>query len=185
MPESFDGDIRYGKVAMSLHWLMVLLLPAQAAIGLAMTRMPIGLDQFLWYGRHKSFGVILLGLALARWAWRLICIPPALSGQALDIRAAKVVHVLLYATLTAVPMTGWMMASASNTPVSIFGLVTLPDLVPPDRELRATLKAAHAVSAALLAGLVVVHVAGAVRHILRGDGTIRRMLPRKIWSAAS
>ena len=46
---------------------------------------------------------------------------------------AKISHFLLYVLIFAMPLTGWMMSSAKNYPVSWFNLFQFPDLVAPAR----------------------------------------------------
>jgi len=76
------------------------------------------------------------------------------------------------------PLAGWIMSSAANFSVSVFGLFTLPNLVGPDKALEETAKAAHFWMACTLGGLFLLHLAGALRHhVLPRDDTLRRMLP--------
>jgi cytochrome b561 len=166
---------RYGAVAIAVHWLMAVLIAIQAGMGLAMTRMAIGPEQFQWYARHKSLGIVLLTLLGFRLAWRWSHPPPPIPLPDRERRAARAVHIALYVIMAAVPLTGWAMASASNAPVSVFGLVTLPDLVAPDRAARAFFLTAHVSAAVSLAVLVTLHVAAALRHVVRGDGIAARM----------
>jgi cytochrome b561 len=76
------------------------------------------------------------------------------------------------------PLTGWLMSSAANFSVNVFGLFTLPDLVAPDKALADAFEAVHHWLAWVLIGLVALHVAGALKHhfVLRND-TLRRMIP--------
>jgi cytochrome b561 len=168
---------RYSLVAIGLHWLTVLALPVQAWMGDFMTGLPRGVEQFTWYARHKSVGMILLALFLIRLVWRVLNRPPASPLPAWEQMAARVVHASLYALLVAVPVSGWLMSSASNAPVSIFGVVTVPDLVAPDPNLRRTFLAAHRVLFTALVLLAGLHVIAAAGHLIRRDGIVRRMLP--------
>lgn len=168
---------RYGVVAIALHWLMAALIAVQAGMGLAMTRLPVGVEQFQWYGRHKSLGIVILGILAARLAWRWTHPPPPLTVSGWERRAARSVHAGLYLVLAAMPLTGWAMASASNAPVSVFGLVTLPDLVAPDRDVRNFFITAHVALAVTLGALLALHIGAAVRHAMRGDGVAARMWP--------
>lgn len=91
---------------------------------------------------------------------------------------ANGVHFLLYALMIALPLTGWLMGSAAGYATSPFGLFTLPDLIEKNRELATNLARAHALLAFTLVFLLVLHVAGALKHhfIDRND-ILRRMLP--------
>jgi cytochrome b561 len=92
--------------------------------------------------------------------------------------AAQINHWALYALLFAMPLTGWMMSSASNYPVSWFGLAQLPDLVAPDRSLKELLEEVHELLAIVLIALALLHVAAALKHqFFDRDGLLFRMLP--------
>ncbi len=132
---------RYGSVAQTLHWAIVVLLIVQFTLGKIADGLPIGLDKLVTLARHKSFGITILALAAIRLLWRLFNRPPPLPPMPGWQRAiAHLNHAALYALLFAMPLTGWLMSSANNYPVSWFGLVQLPDLVAPDAACRTTSK---------------------------------------------
>jgi cytochrome b561 len=93
-------------------------------------------------------------------------------------RAAHAAHLALYVLFFAVPLAGWAYSSAAGFPVVLFGVLPLPDFVPVQRELSEVLKEMHATLAMTLAVLVLVHVAGAIKHQwLDRDGLLQRMRP--------
>lgn len=62
----------YGSVAIAFHWSMAVLILGMLALGLYMHDLP--LDQpstFALYQWHKSFGFVVLALAVLRLLWRL------------------------------------------------------------------------------------------------------------------
>ncbi len=173
---------RYGSVAQALHWVVVLLLIGQVAVGKIAHEMPDGFDKLVLLARHKSVGITILGLALLRLAWRLIDRPPAPPPMPRwQFIASRATHWGLYALLFAMPLTGWMMSSASNYPVSWFGLLQLPDFVAPDRDLKHLMEEIHETLAKALIALALLHVGAALKHqFIDRDGLIWRMLP---WRA--
>ena len=62
----------YGAVAKFLHWSIVILIIAQYVILEAADELPDGPDKFAGIANHKSFGMLVLGLALARIGWKLV-----------------------------------------------------------------------------------------------------------------
>jgi cytochrome b561 len=175
-----DSEHHWGTVSRSLHWLMGVLLATQwglGKLGHEMARSPAKLDVLTW---HKSLGVLLLLLVALRLAWRLSNRSPVLPGPApaWEGLAARITHVLLYALMLAIPLSGWVMASAKNVPFRVFWLLPWPDIVQPSESLGETAGAIHAALATLLLAVVSLHVAAALRHhlILRND-VLRRMLP--------
>ena len=159
---------------------MAILVLAQIPLGIYASRLPIGLERLQWLSRHKTIGITLLVLVLARLLWRLAVPPPALPGSMprWEQRAATITHRMLYALLLAAPIAGWLYASAAGLSVSWFGLVHVPDLIAKDRALADAFKLTHTVLVSLLAVLIAGHVAAALRHaLLRHDGVMQRMLP--------
>jgi cytochrome b561 len=84
----------------------------------------------------------------------------------------------LYVLLFAMPLSGWMMSSARGFPVSWFGFIQLPDLVPKSKPLYDAFLTTHEVLAWTLGAVVTLHVAAALKHhFVLKDDTLRRMLP--------
>ena len=175
-----NTEHRYGALAQLFHWSIVALVIVQFALAEIAEELPIGLDKLATLARHKSVGITILGLAVLRLLWRLanpMPAPPS-STPAWQRRAARASHVGLYVLLFVQPLTGWLMSSAKNYPVSWFGLVTLPDLVAPSQSLFETLQDVHEAGATALAALAIVHAAAALKHhFIDRDDVLRRMLP--------
>lgn len=171
---------RWGAGAQILHWTIVALIIAQYVIVEIADGLPLGPDKVATLARHKSVGITILMLALVRVLWRFANPTPALpaTSRPWERMTAHAVHGLLYLLLFAMPLTGWMMSSARNFPVSWFGLVQLPDLVRPSKPLYDTLHETHEILFGVLVLLAIVHVLAALKHhfILKND-VLRRMLP--------
>jgi cytochrome b561 len=174
-----NSSVRYGWVAQTLHWVIVGLLVVQVTLGTIADGLPLGLDKLAVLARHKSFGITILGLAVVRLAWRWFDRPPPLPAMpAWQLLAARVNHWALYALLFLLPVSGWLMSSASNYPVSWFGLAQLPDLVGPDRDAKEWFNDLHHFFIYSLYALAVLHVAAALKHqFVDRDGLLLRMLP--------
>jgi cytochrome b561 len=171
--------VRYGSVAQALHWAVVALLAVQVTLGKIADGLPVGLERLVVMSRHKSFGITILALAVIRLAWRWIDRPPPLPPMPGWQRfAAHASHFALYALLFALPLTGWLMSSAANRPVSWFGLAQLPDFVGPDPARKELFEGLHETLVNALFVLVGVHVAAALKHqFVDRDGLLMRMLP--------
>src|SRR5688572_14868599 len=127
---------RWGTVSQAFHWVIVALIVTQLTLASIAERLPLGGAKLAALAWHKSVGITILGLAILRLAWRWANraappLPPTLKPY--ERALANVSHFLLYALLFVLPLTGWLMSSARNFPVSWFNLVQLPDLVGPDR----------------------------------------------------
>ncbi|PAX08994.1 cytochrome B [Sphingomonas lenta] len=174
------GDMataRYGRVAMVFHWTIAALIGVNLAIGLGHDTL---FDGWVWL--HKSIGLTVLALSLARLAWRLCHRPPPLPSEVPEWqrRLAHGVHWGLYGLMVALPLTGWVFTSASATPrPTTFGLFAVPPLpVGADAAVNADVRSAHALLAYCMLALIALHVAGALKHQLLDRVLILdRMLP--------
>ncbi len=161
--------VRYGWIAILLHWLIGLLFIGQIMLGLAMVRVASQRTAFELIQLHKSFGFLLLGLVALRLGWRLANVMPQLPAEtgALERREAPAAHLALYALQLALPLTGWALVSASvlEIPSMPFDLFVMPNLpVAVSNADEAWWRAAHAYLAYAAIVLVVVHVLAALRH---------------------
>lgn len=180
---------RYNGVAMALHWVTALFVILILGTALAMTPLSEGgrtSDTLVML--HASLGFSVLILTLARIVWRLTNRPPKLPGgmPAAERWGARIAHVLFYLLLVIIPMGGWVVASVTpdQPPVQWFGVAELPRLPPPPPEQQALVAervaSLHGTLGYVMLGLVVLHVAAALRHalILR-DGVFARMWPMR------
>jgi cytochrome b561 len=171
---------RWGAVSQLLHWLIVILIIVQVTLASLADDLPPGVKKLGLLARHKSVGITILMLALARLTWRLLNPTPALplTLKSWEQSLARLTHALLYVLLFAMPLSGWMMSSARGFPVSWFGFFTLPDLVPKNRSLYETLLTTHGTLAWVLGAVVTLHAAAALKHhFMLRDDVLRRMLP--------
>lgn len=158
--------MRYSTLAIVLHWLVALLIFAAFPLGVYMYELPLSPDKLRLYSYHKWIGITVLLLAAIRVSWRLTHTPPPLpdSIAAWQRRASAIVHGLLYVLILAIPLSGWLMSSAKGFQTVWFGVVPLPDLVEKNRELGDLLAGVHQALNFTLLGLVILHVAAAMKH---------------------
>lgn len=171
---------RYSSIARLFHWSIAGLILCQFPLAYYMTDLPLGPTKLENYALHKSIGMTIFGLTAARLAWRWIRPPPAFPAgvPGYQRRLAGFTHAALYVLTFAMPLTGWLSSSAANFPVSIFGWITLPNLVAPDRELHDLLEQTHQVLSYGLAATFALHAGAALYHqfVLR-DEILAAMLP--------
>jgi cytochrome b561 len=168
---------RYDAVAVVLHWAMAVALVAQFALGWWMVNLPdSGGVQRAWFNLHKSTGLVLAALALARLAWRLRHPAPPLPATEARLQriAAHVTHAGLYVCILLLPLTGYLGSSFSGYPVRFFG-AALPAWGWKWPAAKGLLASLHLALTWLLAMLVLAHVGAALLHLLRRDGMLRRM----------
>lgn len=170
----------WGAVSKSLHWVVVLLILGQWALMQRAESLPLGAAKLQAINWHKSLGMTILALAIIRLVWRLLNPVPSLAGltRPWERRLAWVSHLLLYASIFALPLSGWLMSSARNYPVSWFGRWQFPDLVAPSQALYQQMNAVHHWLFAFLVCVALLHAAGALKHhFIDRNEVLRRMLP--------
>jgi len=169
----------WGSLSKAFHWLIVLLIINQWWIAERADDLK-GLAKLEALGTHKSFGMTILMLAVLRLLWRLMNPTPELTSETKpwERALARISHVLLYVLIFAMPLTGWMMSSAKNYPVSWFKMFQFPDLVAPAEQTFHQMLDLHHLLFKVLVGVALLHVAGALKHhfIDRND-VLKRMLP--------
>lgn len=175
---------RYTLPAIALHWLLALALLGMFGMGLFMVDLPISPLRLKLYNWHKWAGVTVLTLSVLRLVWRLSHRPPALPAHVSEAMPAwqhwahHGTHHLLYALFFTVPLVGWAYSSAAGFPIVLFGVLPLPDFVPADKALAELIKPWHEITALAMMGLVVMHVAAAIKHQwLDKDQLLSRMWP--------
>lgn len=175
----------WGALVRAFHWLVAVLIVAQAVIGLSMVQMGLTPAKVRVFALHKSIGITILALVLLRIAWRLTekrpADPPTMPHW--QIRAARATHLALYVLILAIPLSGWWFNSASNAPLVWFGWFDMPSLThgfDPVWKPRALLL--HQSLFWLLVVLLVAHVGAALwHHFKQRDEVLRRMIagPRR------
>lgn len=191
---------RYSAVAITLHWVIALVILAQIATGLWMTSAihdaATQNQAFETFQLHKSLGLTVLALSLVRLAWRLTHRPPPLPANAKgwEKALAHLTHWAFYVLIIAMPLSGWLYVSTGwshafqrffSAPTVVFGLFEAPHLPGVATLSEATRKSlgeatveSHEVLAYLTLALLVLHVGAVVKHLATdGAAVLHRMIP--------
>ena len=170
----------YTRTAISLHWLMALLVLIAFPLGVVMHEMTFSPDKLRMLSYHKWLGVTIFILLIVRLLWRATHKPAPLLQNLPQWQkmAATGVHVMLYVLLFAIPLSGWLMSSAKGFQTVYFGVLPLPDLIGKDKLLADILGEVHEVLNITMLILFGAHVLAALKHhFVDRDGTLARMLP--------
>ncbi|WP_299962013.1 cytochrome b/b6 domain-containing protein [uncultured Roseobacter sp.] len=176
----------YGAVTKSFHWLTALLIVTLIPLGVVANWLPYETSEQLarkaWlFSLHKTLGVTVFFVALARIGWALSQPKPGLlhPDRKLESFAAETVHWLLYGSLLLVPLSGWVHHAATTGFAPIWWPLgqNLP-FVPKSEELASAAAGLHVVFERVLLVSLLLHAAGAMKHhVIDKDATLRRMLP--------
>jgi cytochrome b561 len=129
---------------------------------------------------HKATGMVLLLLVALRTIWVFSGPRPGLPDSVPRWQriAAKSLHHTFYLLMFAIPISGYVMSSHAQRPVSIYELFEIPPLFAEKNiEKAKQVFEVHETLAMLLLALIVVHVAIALKHhFVDKDNILRRML---------
>jgi len=172
-----DVEMRpHGATTRAIHWGTALLVLAAWVVGSTMEEFPRGGGRELAMQVHYSLGVLVLGFAALRIAWRAVSPPLQVEGSGWQRLAAQGMHLSLILLTVGLPLSGLLDRWARGRAVAVFGGIALPAPFPvPGGKLWGE---AHELLANLLLAAVAAHVLAALWHqfVVR-DGTLSRMLP--------
>lgn len=187
-----DAGDRFGVVTRTIHWLTALLIFAAFPLGLIAHEMAEKLDQVAaqdqaalvartatLFSVHKTLGVAVVFVSIFRIAWGLSQRRPGLikGDHRPEALAAETVHYMLYSLLILVPVSGWVhhAATAGFAPILWPFGQGLP-FIHQSETLASVTTALHWIFAWSLAGVLALHIGGALKHhVIDRDATLRRM----------
>lgn len=179
---------RYSRIAIALHWAIAILIVANLWLGWSYAEAS-GMAKFDLMQWHKSLGITVLVLSVARLIWRLVNRPSALPDYVAGWQklAAAVVHWCFYGLMIALPLTGWIIVSASltNIPTLLYKTVAWPHIgiihaMEPGqrRAVEAMVGDIHYLLVWGAVGLIALHLGAVLKHsLLDRHHLILRMIP--------
>ncbi|MGD0633874.1 MAG: cytochrome b [Beijerinckiaceae bacterium] len=177
------GARRYSATARTLHWLTAALIFTVVPLGwiFAEFRKPVG-GAALYASLHKTLGLIVLALILARLVWRLAHRPPALPVRMADWEKATAIasHWLLYFIFIAMPVSGYVASAGGTHPISVLGFFEVPK-IPVSHAVGEAAEDIHVLGQFAVYLLVILHIGATAWHFaVSRDAILDRMLPRQI-----
>lgn len=169
----------WGVISRLFHWVMAICILFMAGLGITMINVrlsPMKLEMFIL---HKSLGIFLLAIVIARIIWRLLNPTPKLPDNMsrYEKRFARLTHVWMYLLLIAIPISGWVINSAANFPLHWFGLFEIPAIAEPNIVTEEYAKKTHLLLLITLGITLLGHIIAALRHhFVLEDNILRRML---------
>ena len=163
------------------HWVTAGMVLTMLGVGAAMVVSLAGYHALL--SIHRPLGLLLLLIVVIRFVNRqystLPPFPPTMSLE--ERRVASKSELLLYALLFLQPLVGWGMLSAARYPITLYGSMHLPPILPHSVVLYAFLRGSHRVLAYLLFLTFLAHLGAILFHTLVvRDGMFSRMAPWKV-----
>ncbi|MEO6066245.1 MAG: cytochrome b [Lysobacterales bacterium] len=162
----------YTSTAIALHWVLAVLILAQLAVGWLFHDWLAGDARALAFEWHKTLGVTILLLSLARLTWRLLHRPPPYPATmpAWERAAAWINHWLLYVVMIGLPLTGYAAVSTGRRALeagymTILGGVPLP-LLPLPQGAHHRFEEAHEFLVWSTIALLALHLGAVLKHLL-------------------
>jgi len=168
---------RYHPLLVTLHWLLAVLIVAALAVGFFGLAAMSNADprKIAVLRLHMAGGMLILALMVVRLVVRLRTPrpAPATTGHAMLDRLAPMTHWGFYLVVLAMVGTGYATGILAGLPAIVFA--GSGDPLPLSFAIYPTF-VAHGYLAALLAGLIALHLLAALyHHFVRKDGLLRRM----------
>ena len=166
-----------------LHWVIALGILFLIPLGIYM----VNTESWHLYHTHKSIGLILFFVILARIIWRLKNGLPSPIGERskAELAASKITHVTILVLTMLLPVTGMIYSGASGHGFGIFSLNIFPSnynpetgqAIPYNETLMIWGQTIHSWLGYVLLGLIVIHLLAALKHhFINRDATLKRML---------
>ena len=158
---------KYSKVAIALHWILAALIISNFVLA-SMAEDVARELRGAYMNPHKAIGISILLFSVFRLYWRMGHKPPPLPDviTGWQAKAGKFVHAIFYFLIIAVPLSGWIMASAhpQAPPVSFFGLFDFSLPIGKSESLAGFGHEAHEILTKPLAILIILHILAALKH---------------------
>ena len=130
--DAHSSEGRWSPVAITFHWTMAALVLFQLVWGWWMSAIPAGGDKVSAFQLHADAGLLILLLAVLRAVWRLMIPGPVNDADTpgWENRVSRVTHLLFYVFIVGLPLSGWLMLSATAPEMQLMlgGLVPAPRL---------------------------------------------------------
>lgn len=183
-----DTASKLSPVSIGLHWLVGIMMITLLAVGIYMEENEV----YFLYPIHKSFGVLVILVAVPRIIWRIKngWPAPAAEYKGYEQLLSRLVHWLLILATVMMPISGMLMSGMGGHGIAVFGLELMannPDPADPGSVIAVNGSLAglghtmHGIGGNVLLFAVVLHVVGALKHhVVDKDGTLRRMLGARL-----
>ncbi|MEX0828463.1 MAG: cytochrome b/b6 domain-containing protein [Haliea sp.] len=178
MAHLLDKPSGYGWVSILFHWSSAVVIVAMWLLG---SNIRIG-DIVSPGHLHVSTGVCIWLPMLFRIAWRMRAGHPQLAGQSMVVRRlASTTHYAILAAVFVMLLSGPLLVWSDGLPIRVFDWFAIPGPFDGSDRLREIALLVHSTTAMLLLYLVLIHVGGALKHLMfHNDETFVRMLwPRR------
>ncbi len=168
----------YGWIARFFHWVSFFWISALIIVGFCMERLPKA-ERGDIYNMHKLAGIALLCFISLRLLWTLTSKKPTLPDGTFAItrKLAGFSHFCLYLLIFMMPISGWIMATASGKFPHLNGISIPMPYVPASKACAAVAHFLHTEGIWLLLSFLALHILAALKHrVFNRDRVYQRMM---------
>ena len=173
----------YNIISVWLHWLIAGLIIFMVFLGWRIDPHNAHVVTIVFW--HKSTGILILLLSLARIVVRLMYkAPPEPPMPVWQAWAAKGLHILFYVAMIGMPLTGWAMVSTSAREIPFFfmhwpHMPFIPVSAVAENPTHEFFEFFHKLGAKILIyGMIPLHVIAALKHqFVDKDEVVEHMVP--------
>ncbi len=167
--------IRHHRITALIHWTHAGLVFILLALGWIMLTLPKGAPKAQLMALHKSLGICALALILLRLGWRARHrFAPQRDGKVEVLTETRQGLLVLLLFLT--PCFGFLGTVFGKYPLRFFALEISKPFASSEFLYR-LFTSLHAAAVWVLAGLVILHLIGAVHHLVSRNGLAGRLPP--------
>ena len=176
-----SSTFHYDRIQRAFHWGMAAIIFTAIALGIwafFLDRSNPLKGSLLFV--HKSLGLTVLILVIARVAYRLILGKPPYQQPLprFNQLGSTAAHLLLYGLMILMPVSGYIFTAAGGHPLPFFGLFDWPNIAPKDKALSQLAGAFHYWGAWAICSVLILHLLAVAWHSwIKKDEILARMLP--------
>ena len=170
--------LKYSNASKFFHWFIAVIVIMMLSGSFFLNDLP---ERYIStaYMFHKSFGLTVLFLMIVRFLWIKYKGRPELpvTMSQWEKILSKIVQSMFYILLICMPLCGWVLSVAESRVPSYFGLFNMPLPIAANKSLAKLMEQSHKTIAWILIVLLILHVAGALKHhFIDKDTVLKRML---------
>ncbi len=166
-----DQSRSFGWISIGLHWTAAILVLVMFVIGKQFSGLPRGDELTNLRNLHISIGYLAILVVATRIAWRLRNGFPKHQPSVArwETIAARVTQIGILAGTAIMIVSGPLIMWTVDRPIEFFGMFGIPSLTGRNIPLHNALELVHASTANIIIGLVALHIAGALKHLIADD----------------
>lgn len=164
-----DNNDFYGGISRFNHWLSALIIIGMLAVGFYFNDLPRGDEKSYWLRLHIGTGGLVFLFLLFRVFWRVIVKSPNPVDQQKSLQLiSQIVHWLLLISVLIMAVSGPLLIWSRGADINVFGWFAIPTPIGEMHDLHEWMEEIHEIAAKVLFVTLLIHVAGALKHLVTG-----------------